>query len=301
MKFNSSMIQTIFVLIIFLFNISAFAQEDTLNGAPAKLQFNKDHYSHNAGPGGSPGSPLLTYRNGSVLRTNSTAAIFWGGAWNSPSFTSDKITGLDTFFQGFSNSSYAKTSSEYYDSIGFISSSSNYIGHTIDTSAVPSRALKVSQAVAEVCKITNNAPDANTTYFIYTSSKAGQVNYCAWHSWGTCANGASVQVAYMPNIDGIAGCDPQDSTTGHSEGLSALANVTAHELLEAITDPRGQGWVDSSGAENGDKCAWSFPTGDGISTLYNGSKWKLQMEWSNAAYTAGTGLLNRSGQKGCIF
>ena len=54
--------------------------------------------------------------------------------------------------------------------------------------------------------------------------------------------------------------------------------------------------LDSSGAENGDKCAWSF---NSVVTLNNGSKWKLQMEWSNMAYTAGTGFLNPSGQKGC--
>ena len=99
----------------------------------------------------------------------------------------------------------------------------------------------------------------------------------------------------------LAGCDPQDSLTGNSQGLAAVANVTAHELLEAITDPRGTGWLDSAGEENGDKCAWSFPASDGLSTFFDGSKWKLQMEWSNAAYTAGTGQANRSGQKGCIY
>src|SRR5437879_4343745 len=83
-----------------------------------------------------------------------------------------------------------------------------------------------SDAVAEACKVTNNNPDPNGVYFLYTSTGAGHVNYCAWHSHGTCSNGAPVQVAYMPNIDGIAGCDP-GSTTSHSQGLSALANVTS--------------------------------------------------------------------------
>ncbi len=32
----------------------------------------------------------------------------------------------------------------------------------------------------------------------------------------------------------------------------------------------------------------------------NGTSWKLQGEWSNAAYTAGTGYPNSSGQKGCL-
>ncbi len=32
----------------------------------------------------------------------------------------------------------------------------------------------------------------------------------------------------------------------------------------------------------------------------NGSTWKLQGEWSNAAYTAGTGYRNSSNQPGCL-
>ena len=158
--------------------------------------------------------------------------------------------------------------------------------------------MSVSTAVAEACKVSNNNPDPNALYLIYTSTGAGHVSYCAWHSYGSCSNGAPVQVAYMPNIDGLAGCDPQDTFgTGHSQGLAAVANVTAHELSETITDPRNGGWYDSGGAENGDKCAWTFV---GAVTLKNGSTWKLQQEWSNAAFTAGTGNPNNSGQKGCI-
>ena len=34
--------------------------------------------------------------------------------------------------------------------------------------------------------------------------------------------------------------------------------------------------------------------------LNNGSSWKLQMEWSNAAFNAGSGFPNTSGHKGCL-
>jgi hypothetical protein len=162
---------------------------------------------------------------------------------------------------------------------------------------LPHRAVSIAQAVAEACAITGNNPDPSAVYFLYTSTSAHGGNYCAWHSDGNCPNGAPVQVAYMPNIDGIDGCDPKDTWTTHSQGLGALANVTAHELSESITDPRNGGWYDSSGAENGDKCAWSFHN---VVTLSNKSQWKLQMEWSNSAYSAGTGFQNTSGQPGCL-
>ena len=45
----------------------------------------------------------------------------------------------------------------------------------------------------------------------------------------------------------------------HSQGLAAIANVSGHELSEARSDPASPGaWYDSSGQENGDKCAWTF-------------------------------------------
>jgi hypothetical protein len=247
--------------------------------------------------GGGGGSADMTFHGGTVLTANKTEAIFWGSQWTSASFAGDKITGLDSFFGGFGGSNYAASSTEYTGTNGQVTTSSSYLGHVIDSSAAPSKAPSVSTAVAEACKVTNNNPDPNALYLLYTSTGAGHVSYCAWHSYGNCSNGAPVQVAYMPNIDGIAGCDPGDAWTTHSQGLAALANVTAHELSETITDPRNGGWYDSSGGENGDKCSWVFA---GVVTLKNSSKWKLQMEWSNKAYDAGTGLANNSGQKGCL-
>ena len=95
------------------------------------------------------------------------------------------------------------------------------------------------------------------------------------------------------------GCDPQDTSGLHSQGLAAIANVSGHELSEAMSDPASPGaWYDGSGAENGDKCAWTF--GGPLVSFGNGSKWKIQGEWSNAAYTAGTGYPNSSGQPGCV-
>ncbi len=265
----------------------------TLHGAPEHVFLARGQARHGGG-----GSVNMTLHGGTVLVANKTMAIFWGSEWNSATFAGDKITGLNSFFSGFGGSGYAAASTEYSGTNGKVTSASTYLGFVIDASAAPSRAPTTTSAVAEVCRVTNNTPDPNALYLLYTSTGAGQVSYCAWHSWGTCSNGAPVQVAYMPNIDGLAGCDPVDTyNTGHSQGLTAVANVTAHELSETITDPRGAGWFDSSGAENGDKCAWAFA---GPVTLNNGSTWKLQMEWSNVAYTAGTGFANRSGQRGCL-
>ena len=107
-----------------------------------------------------------------------------------------------------------------------------------------------------------------------------------------------MQFAFFFNLDGDPGCDPQDTSGRHSQGLAALANVSGHEISEARSDPRLNAWYDSSGAENADKCAWSF--GTPLVTFSNNSQWKIQGNWSNRAYDASTGYANRNGEKGCI-
>ena len=272
----------------------AFAAGDNgLHGKPEPHVFLRRGFARKPG-----GSVNLTFHGGTVLPASKARAIFWGAPWQTSSFAGDKITGLDDFFNNFGGSNFAGTNTEYSGTNGKVTKTMTYLGHMVDASAPPTKALTVSGAVSEACKITNNAPDPAGVYFIYTSTAAGHVNYCAWHSWGNCSNGAPVQVAYMPNLDGIGGCDPgSPSSLNHSQGLAALANVTAHELSEAITDPRGLGWFDSGGAENADKCAWVFPS---IVTLASGSSWQAQGNWSNARFTAGSGYANLSGQKGCI-
>ena len=242
------------------------------------------------------GSPLMTYHGGKIIPTAVTESIFWGTSW--ATYIGDKITGLDTYYQGFSGSNYAKTSDEYSGTNGQVGPAITHQGHIIDTSTATGGG-STSAILAEVCKVITS-PDlsGNGYYPVYTDVPRGHAGYCAWHSFGTC-NGTPVQFAFFFNLDGDAGCDPADTSGLHSQGLAALANVSAHELSEARTDPANPGaWYDSSGQENGDKCAWTFNVP--LVTFSDGTRWKVQGEWSNAAYTAGSGYPNSSGQPGCL-
>ena len=155
----------------------------------------------------------------------------------------------------------------------------------VDTSAAPSHAPSTSSILAEVARA-YPTPDPSGYYPVYTDTPRGGAQYCAWHSYGT-VNGKAYIFAFFFKLDGDPGCDPQSSVSKESQGLAALANVSAHELSESRTDPdAASGWFDSSGAENGDKCAWTFNV---PSVNLGGTFWKLQGEWSNAAYNSGTG------------
>lgn len=245
----------------------------------------------------------MTYHGGKIMPTVVSKSIFWGPSWANASFVADKITGLDAWYSGHNLSNYAKTVNEYTGTNGQVGSNTLiHQGHVIDTSTAAGGA-KTSTILAEVCKQVSAGnitpdPQGNGYYAVYSDVKRGSAGYCAWHSAGTCGT-TPVQFAFFFNLDGDSGCDPADTQTGHSQGLAALANVTAHELSEARSDPANPGaWYDGTGAENGDKCAWTFHVP--YVTFTNGTNWKLQGEWSNAAYTAGTGYANSSGQKGCI-
>lgn len=249
-------------------------------------------------------NPNMTYHNGKVMPTAVTTAIFWGTSWGT--YSGDKITGIDAWYTGYSNSKYSGTVTEYTGTGSPIGKATTYQGHIIDTTASTGGG-NTGTILGEVCKAINNHPDAsgNGYYPVYTDTPRGNASYCAWHASGTCpGNSTALQFAYFFKLDGDAGCDPQDTSGKHSQGLAALANVTAHELSETRTDPStttatGPGaWYDSAGAENGDKCGWTF--GVPLVTFSDGTQWKLQGEWSNAAYTLGTGYPNSSGQKGCL-
>jgi hypothetical protein len=241
-------------------------------------------------------NPNMTYHGGKIMPTVNSTAIFWGPKWANSTFIGDKITGLDSWYTGHSGSNYAKTVDEYTGTNGQVGAATTYDGYAIDTSTA-SGGGSTSAILAEVCKVITS-PDPNGYYPVYTDLPRGRAAYCAYHSFGTC-RGVQVQFAFFWNLDSDPGCDPQDTTTGHSQGLAALANVTAHEVSEARSDPANPGaWYDASGSENGDKCAWTFNVPS--VTLSNRTSWKLQGEWSNAAYTAGTGYPNASGQRGCL-
>jgi len=241
-------------------------------------------------------SPNMTYHNGTVLDSITTYNIFWGTSWNN--YTGDKISGLDLWYNGVSGSKYPTTNSEYTDYLGHHPTTvASHMGHVVDTSAAPSGAPKTSDILNKVCSTMGNSVQPNGFYSVYVDTKRGNAGYCAWHSWSSC-NGVPIQFSFYFNLDGDAGCDPQSTVPGHSQGLAALANVTGHEFSETVTDPRGAGWFDRQGAENGDKCAWSF--GSSFVTFSNSSQWKIQGNWSNAAYNTSKGYANRSGQKGCL-
>ncbi len=215
----------------------------------------------------------LINHKGPILHSTVAQTIFWGPKWSTRRFRQDKVTGLDLWYKGYSKSSYAKTNTEYKmagsPSSIYVGTTLTYKGHLYDTATLAKGGDEPQDILNEVCKmVTTPAAGGNGYYAVYTDIPRGDKPYCAWHSAGHCGD-TKVQFAFFWNLDGDSGCNPGDSSGLHSQGLSALANVTGHELSEAVTDPRLNAWYDSQGNENSDKCAWAFNSA--LLTFSNGT------------------------------
>lgn len=229
---------------------------------------------------------LLVDNGGPILPASHTYVIWWG---STSAWPNDVPSGIGSLFAGFSGSNYLGIALQYMRTSTTISSTPS--GTAYDSSAPPSR-VNQSTLGNEVVK-EFGTPDPGGIYFVYTSNFPRGGNFCAWHGFTSIGSSAPYAVAYMPNTTNISGCNPGNPyNLSGSEGLRSLANVSAHEFMEAVTDDLpGNGtyaWIDSSGSEIGDKCAWQF---SGSVTLANKSVWQLQEEWSNAA---------NSGSGGCV-
>ena len=230
------------------------------------------------------GSPLpssasaLVDHGGKIMATVHPYAIWWGSA---ASFPADAVSGTTAFFNGLDGSRYLRLATEYLRGANPRVTS---VTNLVDGSAPP-RTVTAATLGAEVAKVTHQVPDPLGMYFIFTANFPSSASFCAWHAAATISS-ERIAVAYMPNVAAATGCDPGDvvHANAQSAGTRSLVNVTAHELMEAITDAdpgtRTTAWIDAAGAEIGDKCAWQFSA---AVTLSNGTRWQLQKEWSNAS------------------
>jgi hypothetical protein len=103
---------------------------------------------------------------------------------------------------------------------------------------------------------------SNAIYFVIPSADVSVpgmcTSWCGYHTWNPSTN---IKFALVPDATscgyrcGVASSGP--SLSGNY-AADAFMSVFAHELVETVTDPLGSAYYDSTGAENADKCAWTF-------------------------------------------
>lgn len=231
--------------------------------------------------------------------------VFWGSQWSSDPSGEAQI--LRDFFSNVGGSSWNNSVTQYCQGVAIGTSltpcsgtgaAGNPVGvlagYWYDGSSAPSHPTQSQLAAEAVNAATNKwgnisaASNASVQYVIATatgnSSSGFGTQYCAWHSSTTSTTASYGDIAYtnLPYITDAGASCGANFVNGAGVNLGPTAGITivgGHEFAETETDqfPSG-GWLDGSGAENGDKCAWNS------ATAYESSvSFPVQPLWSNAA------------------
>ena len=228
--------------------------------------------------------------------------IYWGTQWNSND-PSGEAAIQQSFFNHVGGSSWNNSVTQYCQGVasGTVTCGSSGT-HATNPSGVlggvwydnaaaapshPSQSQLAGEAVRAAAHFGNTSASSNRTvqYVINTATHNNAsgfgTQYCAWHS-STSSSYGNIAYTNMPYItDAGASCGANFNNLGAKAGITI---VGGHEFAETETDifPNG-GWLDSGGAENGDKCAW-ISSGQGASAKVSmgGATFPVQSLWSNA-------------------
>jgi hypothetical protein len=259
-------------------------------------------------PGGGGGSVNLSYHGGVGGIGVETAPVIylvvWGSQWNNND-PSGEVALLSNFYGAMGGSSWLNSVTQYCQGVpsgtvfcnGAGTAAGNpgaiFGGVWVDAGAAapsrPSQSNLAAEAVRAAQHFGNltSASNASVQYVIATatgnSSSGFKTQYCAYHS-STSSTVGNVAYTNLPYLT-----DAGASCGANFNGLGPLAGITivsGHEAAETISDqfPNG-GWLDSGGAENGDKCAWiaTGSAGASANVSMGGSSFPVQSLWSNAA------------------
>jgi hypothetical protein len=147
---------------------------------------------------------------------------------------------------------------------------------------------KVAAIVQNAIKLGRLPNDGNGIYFVLTSSDVSETSgfctrYCGWHTYGS-LGGTTIKYAFVGNAARcLSACAIQSVGPNGNAGVDGMVSVIAHELEEATTDPNLNAWYDSSGAENADKCAWTFGSNNSQHQLPSGAWYNIGPD-SNGYY-----------------
>jgi hypothetical protein len=236
----------------------------------------------------------ICYHGGPVMTGTANVYYIWYGNWTGNS----AVNLLEGFIGGLNGSPYENINSTYYNGAGtHVSGNLHFAGSTTDNyshgTALSDAAIQAIVA-AHIGTFNGGQADTNGVYFVLTSKDVNETSgfctqYCGWHTHGT-IGGKDVKYSFVGNPDRCpSACEVQTTGPNGTGGGDGMASIIAHEQEEAISDPDLNAWYDRQGAENADKCAWTFGTeltasnGAKYNVSLNGTKYLIQRNWVNAS------------------
>lgn len=218
--------------------------------------------------GGTTSTSRISYRNGPLIRTP-VVYVIWYGNWNQAN-GSDNAAGqqiVRDFLQNVGGSPYYLINTSYSTPTYNITGSVIWGSETTNAYSNGSNLTDANiQTIVNNSITSGSLPyDANGVYFVLTSSDVAESSgfcsqYCGWHTAGTPSAG-HVRYSFVGNAKRcLTSCAAQGTVSPNGNpGVDGMISIIAHELEETVTDPDPlSGWADITGAENADKCAWTF-------------------------------------------
>lgn len=242
----------------------------------------------------------IQYHGGPVMHGTVNAYFIWYGNWSGNTAT----TILTDFIRNLGGSPYYNINTTYGDSSGgSVANSIHYAGAENDNYSQGTALSDANiQTIVQSHIGSGHFPlDSNGIYFVLTSSDVNETSgfctqYCGWHTHGT-ISGSDIKYSFVGNADRCpSACAAQTTGPNGNAGADGMASIIAHEFEETASDPDINAWYDSTGAENGDKCAWNFGT---EYTTSNGAKanmklgtrdFLIQQNWLNTPPSGGCAL-----------
>ncbi|MFO0747808.1 MAG: hypothetical protein U1F43_19400 [Myxococcota bacterium] len=248
--------------------------------------------------GGGGGKPKpqgngISWHGGPVMLGTIGIYYIWYGDWS----TNSAVGILEDFAANLGGSPYWNINTSYNNGAATaLSNSVAFKGSTTDAYSLGKNLTDANFATIVASAINSGRlpKDATGIYFVLTSAdvnaKSGFCSqYCGWHTHTT-VGGSDIKFAFVGNADRCpSSCLEQTVGPNGNAGADGMASIIAHEAEEAATDPDLNAWYDNTGAENADKCAWTYgatyTTANGaLANMKLGTRdYLIQRNWVNAA------------------
>ena len=226
----------------------------------------------------------INYHGGPLMLGGNNVYYIWYGNWSGNTAT----TILTDLAQNIGGSPYFNINTTYYD--GNNTHVTNAVHYTGSTNDNYSQGTSFGDAGVQAIVARINPTDTNTLYMVLTSQDVNETSgfctqYCGWHTHAT-INGRDIKYAFIGNPARCpSACTNGTPSPNGNVGADGMASIIAHELEEATTDPDLNAWYDTRGAENADKCAWTFGTiaSNGSNVTLGSRQYLIQQNWVNAS------------------
>lgn len=251
--------------------------------------------------GGTTATSPISYHGGPQINTPAIYIIFYGN-WNQNN-GSDTPQGqqiIVDWAQSVGASAHFAINQTFSVNGQPVSGQATFGGATTMTGNYSKR-LRDSQILSTVSSAISSGAlgpfNPNGVYFLVTSSDVTATSgfctqYCGWHTSSTQSYGR-LRYSFVGNANRcLSSCAAQKVSPNGNAGVDGAISVLTHELEEATTDPDPRsGWVDASGYENADKCAWTFghnqvqlPNGSWANMSFGGRNWLIQRNLTSSNF-----------------